>query len=291
MAHPREVAVDSIASYAAQIEELLTATVVRQGDSPYHGNWYRGVGRSTVHSLRPSLYRHPTVTTVDGLIVLERQMLDDFARQNVLHGNAMQVAGDTDDFRALFFMQHYGMPTRLLDWTGNPFIALYFALTTAERKPGTDELVEDAAVWVLDPVSWNEQALADVTYGKDGPLSLDAEEAKVYGPRKLFKGKLETSAIKILYEHPVAILGVANNARMFAQRGVFTMFGKVLDPMEKQYDVNNFPVDCLVKLVVPKLKIDELGARLLQIGYTDSVSYPDLHGLAMEIKRSRGFRV
>lgn len=291
MAHPKELEVDSIASFAACIEELLSATLARQGDAPYSGNWYRGIGRSKAHSLKPSLYRHPAIGTVEGLIVLERQMLEDFARQNVLHGNTMQVHGEPDDFRALFFMQHYGVPTRLLDWTGNPFIALYFALTTAERKANSDEYSEDAAVWVLDPVSWNDHALADVSYGKEGPVSLDSEEAKAYGPRKLFKGKLETSAIKTLYERPVAILGVANNARMFAQRGVFTMFGKMLHPMEQQYDADKFPEDCLVKLVVPKAKIAELTGRLLQIGYTDSVSYPDLHGLAMEIKRSRGFRV
>lgn len=291
MAKPSVFVVDSIASYTEKVEQLLIATLASQMGSPYQGNWYRGVGRANLHTLGPSLYRHPTILDVEGLIKLERLMLEDFARQNFLHASALHAPAEADDFRSLFFMQHYGVPTRLLDWTNNPLIALYFALSSAERVPGKDDYVEDASVWILDPVLWNEHALSEVSYGKEGPLSLESEEAKAYGPRRLIKGRLEASAVKSLYEHPVAILGVANNARMFAQRGVFTMFGKMREPMEVQYDTHNFSTGSLAQLIIPKEKIGELSERLLRLGYTDSVSYPDLHGLAMEIKRSRGFRI
>lgn len=290
MSKPTEHQVDTLAAFTNKVEEFLAAALIRQKDSPYHGNWYRGAGMAASYKLEPSLYRHPTVKTVDELIKLERLMLDDFVRQNVLHSSAVHAPVGTDDFRTMFFMQHYGVPTRLLDWTGNPFIALYFALTSAPQdKQG--QYKEDAAVWVLDPVAWNHHALAEVSFGDGGPLSLESEETAAYVPRRLVKGSLESSAIKSMYERPVAILGVANNARMFAQRGVFTLFGKVLDPMEAQYDQAIFPQDSLVKLTVPKDAIASLMQRLLQIGFTDSVAYPDLHGLAMEIKRTRGFRM
>jgi len=47
----------------------------------------------------------------------------------------------------LFLMQHYGLPTRLLDWTESPLLATYFAVS--EEGHAT----EDGALWALDPFS------------------------------------------------------------------------------------------------------------------------------------------
>ena len=47
-----------------------------------------------------------------------------------------------DEWNMLFFMQHYGVPTRLLDWTENPLIALYFAVMSS---PFTVETKKDAS--------------------------------------------------------------------------------------------------------------------------------------------------
>ena len=49
----------------------------------------------------------------------------------------------------LTLMQHYGLPTRLLDWSESPLVALYFALSSDE------DAKTDAAVWVLNPMKLN----------------------------------------------------------------------------------------------------------------------------------------
>jgi FRG domain len=295
MAAQRKIEVDSLAKYASKIEELLESTLARQGDSSYKGNWYRGVGNATQHKLMPTLYRHPAIRDVEELIKLERTMLDDFERQNVLHTSSPVPFGWTNEAKpllSLFVMQHHGIPTRLLDWTSNPFIALYFALSSAHMTDDAKGYKDDAAIWVLDPVAWNAESLKQITHGNGGPLSHDSDVPVTgYGPRKLYGGKLDPTAISTLYDTPAAILGVANTPRMFAQRGVFTIFGRTVKPLEEQLVAGKFATGTLTKIVIPKRHIGVLLQKLLYVGYTDSVSYPDLNGLAMEIKRSRGFRV
>ena len=62
---------------------------------------------------------------------------------------------DASDFERLVLMQHYQAPTRLLDWTENLLVALYFAV----RNPDFDGEA-DAAVWLLNArrLNWHASA-------------------------------------------------------------------------------------------------------------------------------------
>jgi FRG domain len=124
--------------------------------------WYRGCGKSA-YPLLPSLYRHERLKAPDELADLERQLMTRFRQRSIpYHSRSL-----TDDWDTLFFMQHYGVPTRLLDWTENPLIALHFALLGAIKTPtkaGKLAFRADAAVWALDPVAWNRHALRHVTF-------------------------------------------------------------------------------------------------------------------------------
>lgn len=239
--------------------------------------WYRGCGRNS-YSLLPSLYRHKDARYGDKLSDLERRLMTRFRQRSIpFHSRTLE-----DDWDALFFMQHHGVPTRLLDWTENPLIALHFALMAAPRrttgpKRGTYE--EAATVWVLDPVEWNHHALRHMSFDA-GILTPGDDPLNGYKPAPSFAG---------MNKLPVTLYGSHNSPRIVAQQGVFTIFGQETTPMEKLFEAESFPFGSLARLVIAADIIGEMRNSLLRNGVTESVVFPDLEGLARELRRTFEF--
>ena len=269
MSRVREERPSSLLEYLALVEQ-------QQKKAP-QSVWYRGCGSSQFRLL-PSLYRHRNATSPESLASLERELMTRFRQRSIPYHSRVL----TDDWDTLFFMQHYGVPTRLLDWTENPLIALHFALMTANQKPGKRGrtlYTSEAVVWMLDPVSWNRTALRHVSF-EGGVLTPDDDALKGYRPTPKFAG---------MHNEPVALYGAHNSARIVAQQGVFTIFGREAKPMEEVFSAEPFPNECLVKVTIKKSVIDSMRKSLLSHGITESVVFPDLEGLAREIKRVFGF--
>ena len=241
--------------------------------------WYRGCGRAD-YKLVPSLYRHNTETTIDKIAILEQQLMTRFRQRSI----PLQTRSLVDDWDTLFFMQHYRIPTRLLDWTENPFIALHFAVMSAEfstTKTSGLKFKKPAAVWLMNPVIWNRKALSHQSYN-GGVLVAGDEPLKGYQPRETFTG---------MNNFPVAIYGAHNSPRIVAQRGVFVIFGQNVLPMESLYTKESFPESSLIKIVLSVEYLPDIRKAVLNHGITESVVYPDFEGLAMEMRRNFGFEV
>src|SRR5678809_1151344 len=98
----------SFKEYVALIEEAQLRT--------NNSLWFRGAGKAT-YALLPTLYRHKRHRSAQALGDLERQLMVRFRQRSI----PFLTRSLADDWDMLFFMQHYGVPTRLLDWTENPF--------------------------------------------------------------------------------------------------------------------------------------------------------------------------
>jgi hypothetical protein len=257
----------------ASLSEYI-AFVERQTDNL----WYRGVGDSG-YELKPSLYRHPELTDASLLYEKEFEILKKFKQRSIPY--IERDLRGSEDLSILFIMQHYRVPTRLLDWTENPYIGLYFALTEAKyKKVKTEpEYETDAAVWVLSPSLWNQRALDEEP--SPGIISPpDDDHLNGYKPGSPYRKP-----------EPIALYGDYNSSRIVAQKGVFTLFGNRTRPMEQSYIVNDYPQDSLRKLIFKKEHIKKILNVLIRTGITDSVVFPDLEGLAKELKRQFGYWV
>jgi hypothetical protein len=243
--------------------------------------WFRGAGKSS-YSLLPTLYRHRKDRTGPALGRLEHQLMMRFKQRSI----PFLTRALTDDWDMLFFMQHYGIPTRLLDWTENPFIGLYFAVMSSPFKVryvgGKPQFTfsSDAAVWVLDPERWNAHALRH--QGFDRGILTPADEAlQSYRP---------LTPLTDMNVQPVGLYGAHNSPRIVAQRGAFTIFGQSTKGMEETYESESFPAACLTKFVIDRSVLSAMRSSVLINGMTESVVFPDLDGLSREINRTFGFK-
>lgn len=263
----------------ASFQEFVELVEERQATSPL-SLWFRGCGKTTFQ-LQPTLYRHRSKRSLGELELLERELMVRFRQRSIPFTNRLLV----DEWDVLFFMQHYGIPTRLLDWTENPFIGLYFAVMSSpfsgKLKAGVPTLSfsSDAAVWMLDPVAWNKHALRHQGFDR-GILSPADEALQSYKPQTRFND---------MNIFPVAIYGAHNSPRIVAQRGAFTIFGKSTKSMEEAFDTDRFPKECLTKVIFEKDVLEKIRRSVLLHGTTESVVFPDLEGLAKEIKRDFEF--
>jgi hypothetical protein len=240
--------------------------------------WYRGCG-SIKDDLVPSLFRHKKITEIEDLVGLEYKLMTRFRQRSIPYQNRPL----TDDWETLFIMQHYGIPTRLLDWTENPFIAFYFAVMLAEYRYDGHKIIfkKPAMIWILDPIKWNRHALRHESFDQ-AVLSTSDEQIKGYKPADKFIG---------MNDLPVAMYGAHNSPRIVAQRGVFVIFGQNMLPMEKLYNYKKYPENCLIKVVLEREKLSKMRKAILSHGITESVVFPDLEGLAKEIRRTFEFEV
>lgn len=230
--------------------------------------WYRGVN-TTDRELIPRLYKHPKNLGVVDVIALETKMMQTFKERCVPY----LVRNIVSEWEYLFLMQHFGVPTRLLDWTENPFIGLYFAI--AHLKPESNG---DAVIWVLNPNNWNKTVLGQTGDGE--VLSKDHELLAGYAPA------LNPELVR---ENPIMMYGIHNSPRIVSQKGVFTIFGKSNKSMESLYTSMDFPDKTLAKIILPQKNLKELSHSLISIGFSESMLFPDLEGLAREIRRANGF--
>lgn len=248
---PGNKPINSLSSFFAVIESTLTA------GRPY---WFRGHSNSN-YRLVPSALRWKKSEQRKQALALSV----DFKRLAPLRLSAEELPEGNDELAWLALAQHYGLPTRLLDWTENAAVALFFAVSASSTNGGE--------VFLLDPILLNQNM-----GGVNGARVLDAiHEREKLIPYLSLNGQQGHGELNTLAINPIH-----GTRRIVAQGGCFTLHGEV----KHELDVKQAPG--LLRIVIPERYKEKLRQELQRIGVDHVALFPDAQNLSHALKIKAG---
>ncbi len=213
--------------------------------------WYRGQEQNVDWKLVPTVHRDFDAQSEHTLAV----------KFQLMAPSRLSNTPKLEDCSGwISIMQHHGLPTRLLDWSQSPLIALYFAVYKSDYT-------KDAVVWALLPTKLNELSQLKTT----DLFMLSSEEvlpiirAGIYGDTPV--------------NDFIAVEGQQIDMRMFLQQSTFTLHGSGT-PLEELDEAETF----LTKIVIPSANIKSILQELMLLGFDESKLFHDLSSLAKYIK-------
>jgi hypothetical protein len=243
---------------------------------------YRGISQND--QMYPSIMRTWDGNATVSLADVEMELLTDFRKQGA---SFLTSQSNTADFLAC--AQHYGIPTRLIDWTSNPFVALYFAIYNEiedDRECPYEILFCDRENQLCSPYLLLGTTLGDMN--KASVIPWDNVRDYLIFLRTLGKPEDLKELCKIVGiacpNAPEKCFYVLDpnysNTRLFAQSGLFVIPKEItVSAINAEYQAAG-----VQKMKIHKNIRDELLGMLGRIGYNKARLFFDLQNIAEHVK-------
>lgn len=244
---------------------------------------FRGHSNHDKFLLLPGVFRWKDVTTgysVSEYSQMEYNILNDFISEAC---RFVRDVPDGDISAWLEIAQHFGVPTRLLDFTENPLVALYFACAGSTQK--------DASVWIINEPAYNkkfffELALIQASKSQNVVTQIISQEI-VYQDYQQHVGNLQYIQWPWIYKpHHHA-------ERMNLQSSVFMIWGANRQPLtaffsNDDYMVENQPTNSEQGIIchvdISAGDKTRLLKQLNSLGINEKFVYPGIDGVGRYIR-------
>jgi FRG domain-containing protein len=256
------------------MDEVRVASWSQLNEELFHGSWQAGLGRFRSHfAFRGQSDCRLDLTT--SLMRLggaydkqEGHLLRNFRKYALRDATAWLDSVWT----WLAMGQHYGLPTRLLDWTYSPFVALHFA------TQDLDCFDRDGVIWCVDYVKTNEllpESLKSV---------LEEEGSDVFTVEMLDRVSPTLADFARLAEEPFVVFlePPSLDDRIVNQFALFSLISRVTARMDEW--LRQHPKVCR-RIVLPAALKWEVRDKLDQANINERVLFTGLDGLSRWLTR------
>jgi hypothetical protein len=246
--------------------------------------FYRGHSDDT-YVATPSVFRNIENGSLTGTYADQEDKLF----KNMVMQCPQEFIGCSSALEHLVKMQHYGLPTRLLDLTSNPLVALYFACCSHYGKGGKHGEIKVFEVPDEEIKFFNSDTAAVI--GNLAKMPRNFEYQRDRG-RFLHEIKAEKPYFKDIVDvkHLTSVQCVKaklDNRRITQQSGAFFIFGmgdKINQPAEIPYSYickrDNKPVAIGVSSAGKKAVLAELG----ELSISEASLFPEIENVARHLK-------
>jgi hypothetical protein len=256
--------------------------------------FFRGHSKNRFQ-LAPSIYRNP------GLIANEATML-----KELILRCPNDFDGGISTFESLVKMQHYGLPTRLLDITSNPLAALHFACETHEEDDDDGKVIvfgfdvkDEVKYFDSDTVSvlsnLSRQPKDFEVPHHDGSVDLDTPKGKALLSEFNRQRAIQLLLHDVRQDKPhfepivrpgdlgrvICVKSKLDNPRIIRQDGAFLLFG--VNQKKQQPPVLDAKF-ILGELVIRRDAKKELSNELANLGITNASLFPEIDRVATHIR-------
>ncbi|MCZ8230377.1 FRG domain-containing protein [Flavobacterium sp.] len=209
---------------------------------------------------------------------VENNLKAEFLRNSMMFLNQNRI--ENNSWNNYFLMQHYGLRTRLLDWTESALVAIYFAVKDDNNK-------DDFKIWVLDPHKLNQTTYSNYTSINSTMIYFPQSSKKedLYEDGKLVIDEFCRKYLEMDFESnkkafPLAIYPYLFDERMKAQKSCFTIFGNEINGL-----LNNSNKDMFLRsIVIDGCKKNEIKKELRWLGISEESIYPGLNSNCKSIQ-------
>lgn len=280
----REIQIKTWSDLMTQIDAIKSSKMVYRGQSDIDYCLESSLKREL--NLFNNIHKKSGESIEQMFIRLESRFIKIYKSESHLYSDD-NFHIDNDDLSCLSILQHYGAPTRLLDWSYSPYISTYFAVSNKFDKDAVLYALDLEYISRLNPNKIQEYYSASGKQSKEISIMLFGRFYADQKARSDKKGDTFTEEIILVGYEPSK-----KNIRLARQQGLFLVSSKIdvnYEEVISSYGIGNGKSTDGKENVALKFRIDrkiklDIMKNLQLMNISSEILFPEMEGYCKGLK-------